>query len=55
MTSRNVVEVDKDYYVTLCAAYRKLEALEAAGVDSWEGYDYAMENFFAEDEGGVKE
>lgn len=27
------------------AAYLKLNALERAGVDNWEGYDYAMEEF----------
>jgi len=27
----------------LLAADRKLEALENAGVDNWDGYDYAMD------------
>lgn len=27
----------------------KLQALENAGVDNWDGYDWAMEDFFTED------
>jgi hypothetical protein len=29
---------------------RKLWALEAAGVDNWEGYDQAMQDVYSEDE-----
>ena len=31
-------------YNKLTADQNKLRALEAAGVDNWEGYDYAMSN-----------
>lgn len=31
---------------------RWLEALEAAGVDNWDGYDYALEIFNASDSDG---
>lgn len=30
-------------YVELCEAEEKLNALEAAGVDNWEGYGHAMD------------
>jgi len=30
-------------YESLLRALDKLDALEGAGVDNWEGYDYAME------------
>lgn len=30
-------------YATLLASQEKLYALEGAGVDNWEGYDFAME------------
>ena len=34
----------------LLEAQRKLIALECAGVDNWEGYALAMEDFFADEE-----
>lgn len=34
--------VDKEYLEQLEEASRKLEALEATGVDNWEGYSIAM-------------
>lgn len=37
------VTISKRVYDTLLKAAEKLECLEAAGVDNWEGYGYAME------------
>jgi hypothetical protein len=37
-----IVEVPKEQYDELIEAQEKLSALEAAGVDNWEGYDDAM-------------
>jgi hypothetical protein len=36
------VPVPKERYAELLRAEKKLNALEAAGVDNWEGYDEAM-------------
>ena len=33
-------------YKELLKAEKKLEALEAAGVDNWDGYEIAMEQFW---------
>lgn len=38
-----MITIQREHYDELLAAQRKLEALEAAGVDNWDGYDYAME------------
>ncbi len=38
-----IVNVAKSVYDDLIEASLKLRALEAAGVDNWEGYDSAME------------
>ena len=38
-----MIEISKDEYNNLIADRDKLRALEAAGVDNWEGYDIAME------------
>ena len=40
------VEIPLRVYERLMAAEDKLDALEAAGVDNWEGYDWAMEEFY---------
>lgn len=39
-----IVQITKEEYEELLAYRRKLWALEGAGVDNWEGYDYAMES-----------
>lgn len=44
----NMVSISEDEYEELKSAKDKLEALEAAGVDNWEGYSYAMESFYVE-------
>jgi hypothetical protein len=43
MSESNIITISKDHYEELIACQRKLEALEAAGVDNWEGYGYAMD------------
>lgn len=40
--------ITRSSYNTLLRAEKKLEALEDAGVDNWEGYGYAMEQFWDE-------
>ena len=37
------IEISVKEYAELVDAYRTLLALESAGVDNWDGYDYAME------------
>ena len=39
----NIVTIDKDEYEKLLSDQRFLEALQAAGVDNWDGYSYARE------------
>ena len=41
--SEETVTITKKVYDALCADSEKLMALEGAGVDNWQGYDYAME------------
>ena len=43
MADEAVVCVPKDRYAELVQSARELQALEAAGVDNWEGCDYAQE------------
>lgn len=40
-----MVEITREEYLELVAAQRKLACLEAWGVDNWEGYDEAMEDY----------
>lgn len=40
----DVVIVSKSDYNGLIQDQNVLRALEGAGVDNWDGYDYAMEN-----------
>ena len=37
------VEITSERLAELLQAEQMLAALEAAGVDNWDGYDYAME------------
>jgi len=39
----NTIEISKKEYNLLIASANKLSALESAGVDNWEWYDFAME------------
>lgn len=35
--------ITQELYENLLADQKKLRALEAAGVDNWDGYEYALE------------
>jgi hypothetical protein len=41
--TKETVTISKEEYESLLEDSNKLLALEGAGVDNWEGYDYAME------------
>ena len=43
MTDHNVIMINKDLYDSLIEDTRFLNALQTAGVDNWDGYDYALE------------
>jgi hypothetical protein len=43
MNEASSVTISLERFNSLLEAEAKLEALEAAGVDNWDGYDYAME------------
>lgn len=45
-----MIQMTEAEYRKLVEARDKLQALEAAGVDNWEGYDYAMEILNDEEE-----
>ncbi len=45
------VTISRDEYERLQRAERKLSALEAGGVDNWDGYDWAMEALQDEEDG----
>lgn len=40
--AKDYVTIRRGEYEELLQAQRKLDALEASGVDNWEGYDEAM-------------
>lgn len=42
------IQIHQGTYQELVRCQNKLYALEAAGVDCWEGYDYAMEILYRE-------
>ena len=43
MSETKMVTISADQYEQLLEDSARLSALRAAGVDNWEGYDYAME------------
>jgi hypothetical protein len=45
-----MIQLTEAEYNKLTDARDKLQALEAAGVDNWDGYDYAMEILNDEEE-----
>lgn len=47
MTSETVT-ISQDEYDSLYRDSAVLNALEIAGVDNWEGYDYAMESLYGD-------
>ena len=44
MNEKDRVAVDKEEYEELVSDQKFLRALEAAGVDGWDGYEVAQEN-----------
>jgi hypothetical protein len=42
----DMISISKERYDELIAVEEKLSALECAGVDNWEGYDFAMEDIW---------
>ena len=50
--NEETVTIKKSEYLSLLSDRKFLEALQGAGVDNWDGYDYAMEILNStEDEG----
>lgn len=47
MTQEETVTISAKEYDMLLQRDFKLNCLEGAGVDNWEGYDYAMEEYQA--------
>jgi len=45
----NTITITKEEYEELHRRERKLIALENAGVDNWEGYEIAMEEYRMEE------
>jgi hypothetical protein len=50
MDPENPVEMAKEIELYVTGRLNKLDALEAAGVDNWEGYDDAVSPFIVEDD-----
>jgi hypothetical protein len=44
------IAITKEEYATLLDAQRFLDCLRAAGVDNWEGYDYAIDAYNGEED-----
>ena len=44
------IEVDEAFYKSLLEDSDKLRCLEHAGVDNWEGYDFAMSEYYGDDD-----
>jgi hypothetical protein len=42
------ITIPRDEYESLLRDRKKLQCLQGAGVDNWEGYDIAMDEFYAE-------
>lgn len=49
MSENEKVTITKEQYDELLEDQRFLRCLEHAGVDNWEGYDFALEYFNEED------
>lgn len=50
MKSKEYVTIPKEEYESLLNDSLKLQCLECAGVDNWEGYSIAMEEYYKEEE-----
>jgi len=49
-TMEETVTITKKHYNDLLEDSRQLQCLENAGVDNWDGYSYAMEEFHGDEE-----
>lgn len=45
MDTKETVTITKEEYEDLLDAAFELQCLQGAGVDNWEGYDYAMQEY----------
>lgn len=45
-----MVEITQEEYLNLIAASKKLSYLEAWGIDNWEGYVEAMEDYASQED-----
>ncbi|WP_158010670.1 hypothetical protein [Tardibacter chloracetimidivorans] len=50
MMKPEIVQVERREYERLRRSEEKLLALEAGGVDNWDGYDWAMEALGEDDQ-----
>lgn len=50
MGDKSTITISLEKYYKLLEAQKKLSALECAGVDNWEGYSYAMREFYKDDD-----
>lgn len=48
--SNETITISKKEYEELLSAKQKLIALESAGVDNWQGYGEAMQEFYEEED-----
>lgn len=46
MSDKRTYEISTEEYESLLADSVKLQVLEAYGVDNWEGYDRAMQEYW---------
>lgn len=46
-----MVEITKSEYDKLLAAAKFMDCLESAGVDNWEGFEYALDLYNEENDG----
>lgn len=51
INDKDTIAITKEEYNSLLESDKKLTVLEGAGVDNWEGYDYAMKFLNQEEEG----
>jgi len=46
----NTITISKKEYEQLLSDSKELQCLDNAGVDNWEGYEYAMAEFYNKEE-----
>lgn len=45
-----MIQIKKEEYARLIDAQAQLNALEAGGVDNWDGYEFALEDYWKQQE-----